>query len=142
MARKTARNRIRPLEALRAIRALLRDPDDTARVFDIIRALSGNSGQRSFRRFASSEVGAHVLAKRSELLPVLSDRESLMALPPGTLGRTYGEFMGREALSADGLVAASKEGVEPEVEAEAEVLPSRNFPDKEKEKYYCRVWRR
>ncbi len=112
-ARNPARQRVRPLEALRAIRALLRDPDDTARVFDIVRALSGNSGLRAFRRFARSEIGARILAERRDLLAVLCDRDALLALPPGSLGRTYGEFMAREALSADGLVAASEERAEP-----------------------------
>ena len=109
MARKSAQSaRIRPLEALRAIRALLRDPDDTARVFDIIDALSGRSVERSFRRFRATPTGARLLRERPDLLGVLSDRERLLAMPAGSLGRTYGEFMSREHLSADGLVEASQ----------------------------------
>ena len=50
MARRSEQStRIRPLDALRGIRALLRDPDDTSKVFDIIDALSGRSIERSFR---------------------------------------------------------------------------------------------
>lgn len=103
-------DRIRPLAALRAIRGLIRDPDDTKLVFDIISALSGKSGERLFARFESTETGARLLAERLELLARLSDRESLLALPVGTLGRTYAEFMGREQISADGLVGASEDG--------------------------------
>jgi ubiquinone biosynthesis protein COQ4 len=104
------KRRIRPLDALRAIRALIKNPDDTPRVFDVIDALSGNHGERLFARFRRSAGGARLLASRPNLLAVLSDRQHLLGLPPGTLGRTYGEFMGREQISADGLVQASMEG--------------------------------
>ncbi len=107
-------NRIRPLEALRALRALLRDPDDTARVFEVIRAMSGKSGQRAYRRFARTAAGARILAERRDLLAQLSDRERLLALPQGSLGHSYAEFMGREQLSADGLAAASEQPLETE----------------------------
>jgi ubiquinone biosynthesis protein COQ4 len=101
------RPRLRPWKAARAMRALLRDPDDTARVFDVIQALGGRSGERAFERFRSSEVGARVLRERRDLLAALSDREALLALPPGSLGRSYAEFMGREQISARGLAEAS-----------------------------------
>jgi ubiquinone biosynthesis protein COQ4 len=96
--------------AWRAIRALLRDPDDTKRVFDVIDALSGRSGERLFERFRATPSGARILAERRELLASLRDREQLLALPPGSLGRSYAEFMGREQISAEGLVEASQEG--------------------------------
>jgi ubiquinone biosynthesis protein COQ4 len=110
MEQQPSKRRIRPLAAWRAIRALLRDPDDTGQVFRIIDALSGNSGERMFQRFRRDPVGARILAERRSLLATLSDRPALEALPPGTLGRTYAEFVTREQLSADGLVAASMEG--------------------------------
>src|SRR5262245_64413559 len=86
------RTRMQPLLALRALRALLRNPDDTARVFDVIQALGGRNGERAFERFRRSVVGASVLAERRDLLVALGDRERLMALPPGALGRIYAEF--------------------------------------------------
>lgn len=104
------KKRVRPLVALRAIRALIRNPDDTARVFDVIDALSGNHGERLFRRFSRTAGGIRLLAERPSLLAALSDRERLLALPIGTLGRTYADFMGREQISAEGLVQASMEG--------------------------------
>ena len=113
--------RIRPLAALRAIRALIAEPDDTARVFDVIDALSGRTGARAFRRLARSEAGARLLRERPDLLAVLSDRDRLLALPEDTLGRHYAEFMAREQISADGLVRASREGgagPDPELPAE------------------------
>lgn len=102
--------RIQPLAALRAIRALIRDPDDTARVFDVIDALSGRSKARVFRRFERSEAGQRLLHERPDLLARLSDRSALATLPEDSLGRRYREFMGREQISADGLIEASRTG--------------------------------
>lgn len=110
MEQEPSKRRIRPLDAWRAIRVLLRDPDDTGQVFRIIDALSGNSGERMFQRFRRDPVGARILSEHRSLLATLNDRAALAALPTGTLGRTYAEFVSREQISADGLVAASMEG--------------------------------
>jgi ubiquinone biosynthesis protein COQ4 len=111
-------DRIRPLDALRAIRGLLKNPDDTALVFEIIEALSGRTRTKVFDRFVRTPSGQRLLATRPNLLSQLSDRESLLALPPGTLGRTYGEFMSREQISADGLVEASEDWLSEDLPAE------------------------
>ena len=107
---KRERDRIRPLEALRALRTLSNDPDDTAQVFRILRALPG--GDRVFRRFEKTEGGRRLLAERPDLLATLSDRDALLAMPPGSLGRSYAEFVASEAISADGLVDASSAGAD------------------------------
>jgi ubiquinone biosynthesis protein COQ4 len=108
MARTSTRQKVRPLAALRAIRALIQDPDDTRKVFEVIEALSGRSVERAFDRFRETVTGQRLLAARPDLLAVLSDRDRLLALPAGTLGRVYGEFVHREQISADGLVDASR----------------------------------
>lgn len=105
-----ATNRIRPLAAWRALSALVRNPDQTKHVFELIDALSGKSGERLYERFRATPSGKRILAEQRELLPTLSDREALLALPAGSLGRSYAEFMGREQISAEGLVEASVEG--------------------------------
>jgi ubiquinone biosynthesis protein COQ4 len=107
--RPPAPDRVRPIEAFRALGALFRDPDDTSQVFRVIRALSGRSGERGFQRFAHSEAGARILEQRSVLREKLENREQLLALPAGSLGRAYAAFMDREHLSAGGLVGASDE---------------------------------
>jgi ubiquinone biosynthesis protein COQ4 len=99
--------RIRPLVAWRALRALLRNGEDTKQVFIIGDALRGRSGQRSFERFRGTEVGRAVLAGERSLLSVLGDRAALASLPQMTLGHCYHDFMAEENLSADGLVDAS-----------------------------------
>lgn len=112
MAKKRERDRIRPLEALRAVRALGNNPDDTTQVFRVLRALPG--GDRNFRRFRNTDSGARLLAERPDLLATLSDRDALLAMPPGSLGRAYAEFVAAEQISADGLVAASTEDADPD----------------------------
>lgn len=99
---------LKPLTAIRAVRALLADPDDTRQIFVIFRALRGRSGVKLFKRFAASETGKQILAQRRDLLAALSDRDALAALPEGSVGRSYFEFMERENLSAAGLVEASQ----------------------------------
>ena len=101
------RKRIQPLRALHAIRALIANPDDTAKVFDIIDALSGNAGERTFQRFVRTPEGQRILGEQRNLLATLDDHESLMRLPAGTLGRISAEFVEREQITGQGLADAS-----------------------------------
>lgn len=98
---------IEPARALRGIRALLRDPDDTTQVFEIIDALAGNVGETLFQRFAASATGRRILDENRSLLATLDDRPALSALPEGTLGRAYADFAMREQISGQGLADAS-----------------------------------
>jgi ubiquinone biosynthesis protein COQ4 len=105
MSRSTTR--LRPFTALKAIRALLRDPEDTQQVFLLMDALRGKTSQRQFERFAAGGPGRAVLTERRRLFDALSDRARLAALPAGTLGRAYDDFVSAEHLSAEGLAAVS-----------------------------------
>jgi ubiquinone biosynthesis protein COQ4 len=96
-----------PLVALKSIRAVLRDPEDTRQVFILMDALRGKTSQRQLERFRATEIGRAVLAERRQLLLWLSDRARLAALPAGTLGRAYYDFVASEQLSAEGLIAVS-----------------------------------
>jgi ubiquinone biosynthesis protein COQ4 len=102
-------HRIRPLEAWRAVRTLFANPDDTGQVFVIIDALTGKAGLKIFDRFRNDPMGARILTEKRSLLAKLSDRAALEALPQGTLGRIYADFVAREQITADGLVDASRE---------------------------------
>ena len=104
---QTSDTRIHPIAAYRAMRALLRNREDTRQVFLLIDALRGKTTLHQLAKFRQTEFGRAALADRPRLLDRLSDRVSLAALPPGTLGRAYYEFMAAENLSADGLVKAS-----------------------------------
>ena len=103
----TDSGRIQPLVALRALKRLVADPERTEQVFVIIRALSGNALRNAFERFRNTPVGRRVLAEERNLMAVLTDREALRALPAGSLGRAYLEFVEREQITAEGLAEAS-----------------------------------
>jgi ubiquinone biosynthesis protein COQ4 len=118
-------NRLRPLVALRALRALFKNGEDTRQVFLIVEALRGKSGQVAFERFRKSEIGQAVLRERRVLLDRLSDRASLAGLSRGTLGHTYYDFMAEENLTADGLVEASKTGNERPMSPEEKLFAER-----------------
>ena len=103
-----ASNRLQPLVALAAFRKLMQNPDDTHQVFMIGEALRGNSLARVTERFRATDLGRAVLAGRHALLPILADRTALAALPDGSLGRAYLDFVVAESLSAQGLAEAAR----------------------------------
>jgi ubiquinone biosynthesis protein COQ4 len=94
--------------AWRALRNLIADPERTDQVFEIVRALSGDSFEHAYRRFAATAEGQRLLAERPSLLDTLSNREALSALPADSLGRAYAEFMAAGQLDAAGLVEAER----------------------------------
>ncbi len=110
MFASSAAKRFRPLDALKALQALLADPNDTTQVFKIISALSGGARQRVLERLRHTPVGARLLRERKALAPLLEDRARLARLPDGSLGRAYLEFCERAGITASGLIAASEQG--------------------------------
>ena len=98
---------MRPLKAARALRELFANPDDTQQVFEIIDAMQGPALVQMRKRLQQTEQGRRLLAEQPNLIPLLSDRERLRALPKGSLGREYLAFVEAEGISADGLVHAS-----------------------------------
>jgi ubiquinone biosynthesis protein COQ4 len=94
--------------------ALLRDPNDTAQVFTIIQALSFGTLRRMTRRYRRIDSGRAILSERRSLLPAL-DRRALEALPAGSLGRAYLDFIDAEGITPAGLVEASERGYKPEL---------------------------
>ena len=103
-------NRMQLGEAWSALRELIANPEDTAQVFRIIRAMGGPSIQQGYRRFKATPEGQRILAEEIDLLDTLKDREALRQMRPNSLGRAYLAFMEAENLSAEGLVDASKDG--------------------------------
>lgn len=100
--------RLRPVEAVKAVRRLMANPEATQEVFVILRAMRGRSGIKLFNRFRQSAMGARILNEKRSLFAALSDSATLAALPQGSLGRTYHRFMASENLSPEGLVAPSQ----------------------------------
>lgn len=101
-------SRRQPLVAIRALRNLIANPQNTEEVFVIMRALSGDALQRGTARFAATEFGRRALTEGRDILPRLCDRDALRQLPEGTLGRRYVTFAENAGITADGLVAASE----------------------------------
>ena len=125
LAEATIDTRLRPFEAVRAVRRLMANPQDTSQVFAIFRAMRGKSGIKAFRRFAASSTGKQVLRERRQLLATLSDRARLHALPQASFGRRYFEFMEAENLTAEGLVQASQSWEIDPVPADMELFRAR-----------------
>lgn len=100
--------RFRPLVAWKHMQKLIADKEDTEQVFHIIESLNGRSFEKNFHAFAASDAGKALLAKKEYLPPLLDDHEWIRALPDGTVGRAYVDFMEREGLTAQGLVEESE----------------------------------
>ena len=101
--------RRQPLTAIRALSRLIRNPEETAEVFVIMRSLSGDALERGNKRFAATKVGRALIESQRDILPVLADRAALARMPEGSLGRAYLALVERAGISADGLVMASEE---------------------------------
>jgi signal recognition particle GTPase len=57
--------RLHPITALRAVRALKRNREDTRQAVLLIDALRGKTSLRQFARFRKTETGQAVLAERA-----------------------------------------------------------------------------
>jgi ubiquinone biosynthesis protein COQ4 len=98
------------LHALRSMRRLLADKEDTAQVFEIMRALNGTSTARGYHRLLTTPQGGRIAYERAEFAKALMDDAWLDSLPEGSLGAAYRSFVRAEQLSAEGLVEVSRTG--------------------------------
>jgi ubiquinone biosynthesis protein COQ4 len=96
--------------ALKALRRLLTDKEDTGQVFEIMRALNGDSNARNYARLLGTAEGGRIAYERVELAPRLMDDAWLDSLAAGTVGAAYRDFVRSENLSAEGLAEASRQG--------------------------------
>lgn len=97
--------------AWHALKGLIRDPERTDLVFEIIDSLDGPAFEREFARFRLHPDGQRLLRERPDLLATLSDREALRRMPEGSFGRAYARFMDAENLTAGGLVEAENAAI-------------------------------
>lgn len=85
-------------------------PSDLANSFEAMFALAGPLVDREFRKFASHPTGARLLAEepRSDLNALLLDHAAQSAMPRGSLGAAYVEYLGGEEMgSADYFLEAA-----------------------------------
>lgn len=99
--------KFRPFKALGHFRKLVANKEDTSQVFHIFDALPRKGFLGDARAFVESEHGRKLMASEPFLPDLLDDHAPLLALPEGTVGRTYVDFMRREGLSAIGLYEES-----------------------------------
>jgi ubiquinone biosynthesis protein COQ4 len=93
--------------ALGALQRLLRDKDATEEVFEIMRALNGDSTRKGYQRLLATAEGGRLAYAREELAQKLADRAWLATLPPGSLGAVYRNFTDAGGVTPQGLVAVS-----------------------------------
>jgi len=109
--------RLQPLRALRAFNRLIHDKEDTAQVFEIMKALTGRSVARGYQRLLRSAEGGRQAFLAEELVDRLKDRAWLAGFGPGTVGAAYRAFMGERGFEPDGLVEIERRVV-PWIDAE------------------------
>jgi ubiquinone biosynthesis protein COQ4 len=102
--------------ALRAIRKLLANPDDTTQVFLIMRALNGPAVPNRYWRLLKTPGGAQQAYRRVELAQRLSDPKFIADLVPGSVGAAYRAFLENTGYSAAGLAKISNLNSEPMAE--------------------------
>ncbi len=110
--------RVQPLRALKAIRRLLADKDDTVQVFEIMQSLNGRSTSKAYRRLMSTASGGRIAYDRVEIAPLLSDDAFIDGFAPNTVGGAYRHFVRSEGLSAEGLAEESRKarGAAPDIQ--------------------------
>src|SRR5580704_13363607 len=94
--------------ALKALRRLLNDKEDTGQVFEIMGALNGDSTAKNYRRLLETPNGGRLAYEHVELAPKLMDDAWLDTFAPGTVGAAYREFVRSENISAEGLAEISR----------------------------------
>ncbi|CAL1691881.1 hypothetical protein MMB232_02036 [Brevundimonas subvibrioides] len=103
--------RLQPVAAFRAFRKLIRDKEDTAQVFEIMKALSGRSQARGYGRMLRTMEGGRQAFLRDELAHRLDDPVWLAQFADGTVGAEYRAFREARGFTADGLAAVEREVV-------------------------------
>ena len=95
--------------ALRALRRLLDDPDDTAQAIEINFAIGTRDFERQFQRFSASPAGRALLRERPSLAATLSDAGSLARMPPDSLGRAYLAYLEENRFRPTGLLELQRQ---------------------------------
>jgi ubiquinone biosynthesis protein COQ4 len=102
---------VHPLRALRALRRLLADKEDTGQVFEIMRALNGKASARGYRRLLRTTEGGRIAYERIEVGRLLLDAAYLDGLPAGSVGAAYRDFVRNRQLSSEGLARLSRQSL-------------------------------
>jgi len=106
--------------SFRLLRELMRNPDDTDKVFEFFEAVGGDDGERHFQALVAEPEGRRLLAARPQLVEVLADEAYLASLPEDSLGGWYLRFMRKRGFAPSGLLEARERGVGKRQEVDAD----------------------
>ncbi len=109
--------RLQPLRAFRAVRRLIANKEDTAQVFEIMRALSGRAIPRGYARLLKTPQGGAIAYRREEFADRLSDAAWLARFEAGTVGAAYRDFIAPRGLTAEGLADESRKVADADMDA-------------------------
>jgi ubiquinone biosynthesis protein COQ4 len=115
--RKGETTRLQPIRAFKAVSRLMADKEDTAAVFDLMRALAGKALPNGYARLLKTPRGGRIAYERDELNDRLMDRAWLESFAPGTVGAAYLAHMDERGFTADGLKEISEQTLDSQVEA-------------------------
>lgn len=101
--------KFRPFHALLSAVKLVLNKDDTRQVFEVISALSRDSGRRLFERLVKTPYGKRIVTEPVKLEEILGDFPRLRAMPAGSFGRAYVDFMDEAGFTPQGLLDAAEE---------------------------------
>ena len=104
----------RYLRGLRALGRWVSDPrseDGVAHAFEAVFCLAGPTIERELKQFAAHPVGARLLEEKPDLLDFIADKGRMAAMPAGSFGRAYYDFMDRPNV-ADARAFAELAGIE------------------------------
>ena len=87
--RKGETTRLQPIRAFKAVSRLMADKEDTAAVFDLMRALAGKALPNGYARLLKTPRGGRIAYERDELNDRLMDRAWLESFAPRTVGAAY-----------------------------------------------------
>jgi len=107
---RTGRPKLDWIHAIRSLRRLLADKEDTTQVFEIMRALNGTATAKGYLKLLETGQGGRIAYERVELARLLMDDAWLDSLPAGSVGAAYRDFIRSERLSAEGLAEVSRAG--------------------------------
>jgi len=99
----------RPLHAFVSVGKLILNKDDTRQVFEIVTALSKDSSRQLFSRFVATPYGERVVNEPVRLENILGDFTAMRAMPEGSLGKAYVDFMDEAGFTPQGLLDAARE---------------------------------
>ncbi len=95
--------------AIRTLRALMADPDQTDLAYQVFDALDPQVHERALARLLAHPEGRRVFADRPVLLTMLGDRPTLEAMPEGSVGRAYLDHLDRHGLDPGKLVELERD---------------------------------